>query len=256
MRSPSDSRLDARPTPTGGGTVTDELNGRTARALGDLARRAASDRDLDGTLDAIVASAAQTMRGVAAVGISYLDDGNVVARAQSSSLVTEVDDLQNRIRQGPCLQVLTAGDDMVLANDLNADPRWPEFCAVAVGCGVRSALSFRLFVDHVTLGNLTFFGGSAGAFDGSSELIGELYATHAAVALSGVRLEQQFNQAIRRRDVIGQAKGVLMAQHGLDEETAFATLVRFSQTEHVKLYDVARQLLDAMETERAKPPPA
>jgi GAF domain-containing protein len=232
--------------------VSADLNRQTALALGDLARRGASDRDLDATLDAIVGSAARTLSGVAAVGISYLDDGNVVARAQSSALVTEVDDLQNRIQQGPCRQVLTTGADVVRADDLRTDGRWPEFSEAAVEHGVLSALSFRLFVDDATLGNLSFFAAAPNAFDSSSELIGELYAAHAAVALSGVRMERQFTQAVRHRDVIGQAKGVLMAQHGLDEETAFATLVRFSQTEHVKLYDVARRLLDAMAADRAQ----
>jgi AmiR/NasT family two-component response regulator len=70
------------------------------------------------------------------------------------------------------------------------------------------------------------------------------------MALGGIRREQQFNLAVRHRDVIGQAKGVLMAQHGLDEETAFATLVQYSQKTHMKLYDVAVKLLDSVTKER------
>jgi AmiR/NasT family two-component response regulator len=54
----------------------------------------------------------------------------------------------------------------------------------------------------------------------------------------------------RRRDVIGQAKGVLMAQHRLDEETAFATLVQYSQKTRVKLYDVSVKLLETLTADR------
>jgi transcriptional regulator with GAF, ATPase, and Fis domain len=232
--------------------VTVPITQRAAIALGALARELASDRSVDATLEAIVGSAARTLQDVAAVGISYLDGRTVVARAQSNSLVTEVDDLQTRIQQGPCLDVLTSIENVVRVDDLRSDARWPEFARGAVERGVKSVLAFRLFVENATLGNLSFFAERAAAFDQSSELIGELFATHAAVALGGIRLEEQFIQAVRRRDVIGQAKGVLMARHDLDEETAFATLVRYSQTEHVKLYDVAVQLLDSLQANRVE----
>jgi hypothetical protein len=115
---------------------------------------------------------------------------------------------------------------------------------------VRSVLSLRLSVEDVTVGVLSLFSDQPAAFDASSAVAGELFATHASMALGGIRREEQFNLAVRRRDVIGQAKGVLMAQHGLDEQTAFATLVQYSQKTHVKLYDVAVKLLESLETER------
>jgi transcriptional regulator with GAF, ATPase, and Fis domain len=207
---------------------------------------------VDATLDAIVGSAAQTMKRIAAVGVSYLEDGQrITARAQSDALVTEVDDLQNALQQGPCLHVLTSGSNLIRIDDLRSDGRWPEFARGAVERGVHSVLSFRLFLDTATLGNLSLFADQPNVFDETSQVIGELYATHAAVALSGIRLEHQYTQAVRRRDVIGQAKGVLMANHGLDEETAFATLVRYSQDHHVKLYDVALQLLESLKSDGA-----
>jgi transcriptional regulator with GAF, ATPase, and Fis domain len=231
--------------------VTSKLPQDTALVLGALARQLATDRSVEATLAAIVDSAARTLQDVAAVGISYLEGPHtVLARAQSDQLVTDVDDLQTALQEGPCLRVLTGASDMVRSDDLRTDGRFPRFAQAAVERGVLSVLAFRLFVEKTTLGNLSLFATEANAFDESAELIGELFATHAAVALSGVRLEEQFNQAVRRRDVIGQAKGVLMARHDLDEETAFATLVRYSQSEHVKLYDVALQLLESLRADR------
>jgi broad specificity phosphatase PhoE len=93
-------------------------------------------------------------------------------------------------------------------------------------------LSLRLSVEVRTVGVLSLFSDKPTAFDASSEVAGELFATHASMALGGVRREQQFNLVVRPRDVIGQAKGVLMAQHGLDEQIAFATLVQYSQNTH------------------------
>jgi transcriptional regulator with GAF, ATPase, and Fis domain len=231
--------------------MTSDTSHETAQLLGALARQLASNRGVEATLDAVVNSAASTLSDLAAVGVSYLDGGRTItARAESDKLVTAVDELQSELQQGPCFHVLTNPVDMVRVDDLRVDERWPRFAQGAVDRGVLSVLSFRLYVEDETLGNLSFFANQANAFDETTEVVGELYATHAAVALSGIRLEHQFNQAVRSRDVIGQAKGVLMAQHNLDEDTAFATLVRYSQQHHIKLYDVAHQLVQSLQSNR------
>ena len=49
--------------------------------------------------------------------------------------------------------------------------------------------------------------------------------------------------ALRSRHVIGQAQGLLMARHGVGSETAFALLVRLSQTSNTKLRDLADSLV-------------
>jgi hypothetical protein len=51
--------------------------------------------------------------------------------------------------------------------------------------------------------------------------------------------------AMQTRAVIEQAKGMLMAQRGIDAEAAFKVLVNLSQTTHRKLVDVATVLVDS-----------
>jgi len=51
-------------------------------------------------------------------------------------------------------------------------------------------------------------------------------------------------EALLSRDVIGQAKGILMAREGLTSEQAFDVLRRASQRENRKLYEVARNLVE------------
>lgn len=48
--------------------------------------------------------------------------------------------------------------------------------------------------------------------------------------------------AIEHRDVIGQAKGILMAREGCTAEQAFSILRMASQRENRKLYEIADQL--------------
>ena len=52
----------------------------------------------------------------------------------------------------------------------------------------------------------------------------------------------QLSQAVETRDVIGQAKGILMERHKLSDEEAFAFLQRISNGTNCKLHDVAAHL--------------
>jgi len=45
------------------------------------------------------------------------------------------------------------------------------------------------------------------------------------------------------RDVIGQAKGIVMERFHLDTPRAFALLARLSQAGNIKLRDIAEQLV-------------
>ena len=77
--------------------------------------------------------------------------------------------------------------------------------------------------------------------------MGELFASHAAIALSGARQNRQMNEALASRDAIGQAKGLLMARHNLTGLQAFDLLVRGSQESNIKLSEVATWLVNEHE---------
>jgi len=62
------------------------------------------------------------------------------------------------------------------------------------------------------------------------------------------RENDQLRTALTSRAEIEQAKGVLMAVHGCDEDEAFAMLVQQSQADNIKLRKVALSLLDRLRT--------
>lgn len=49
--------------------------------------------------------------------------------------------------------------------------------------------------------------------------------------------------ALETRDVIGMAKGILMATEGIGPQAAFDVLVRASQNQNRKLHDVAEEIV-------------
>ena len=58
--------------------------------------------------------------------------------------------------------------------------------------------------------------------------------------------EQQFKAALDSRDIIGQAKGVIMVRAGVTADAAFDVLVAMSQRSNVVLRIVARDLVDSL----------
>lgn len=53
----------------------------------------------------------------------------------------------------------------------------------------------------------------------------------------------ELEAGLETRDVIGQAKGILMERENCTEEESFALLTRASQLRHVKLRDIARDVV-------------
>lgn len=66
----------------------------------------------------------------------------------------------------------------------------------------------------------------------------------------------QLTQALESRDVIGQAKGILMARERCTSDEAFDILRRASQRMNTKLRDVAEQIVRSVSeatTDEPKP---
>lgn len=106
-------------------------------------------------------------------------------------------------------------------------------------------MCFRLFIAGDTLGALNLCSKAVDAFDDRTAAAGSVFAAHAAVALSRALHDEQMEEALQSRDVIGQAKGVIMAREGVGPDQAFDMLRRASQRLNVKLRDVARQVADS-----------
>jgi hypothetical protein len=67
-------------------------------------------------------------------------------------------------------------------------------------------------------------------FSAAAEEIGYVLATHAAVACDSVRRGELFRTALAGRDLIGQAKGIIMERVDVDAVRAFDLLNRLPGT--------------------------
>jgi ANTAR domain len=94
----------------------------------------------------------------------------------------------------------------------------------------RSLLSFQLFVRRENLGALNLFADESAAFNEESLLIGGTLARHASIAMIGAAAQTQFDAALASRDIVGQAKGLLMHRENLTGIQAFALLLKPRRT--------------------------
>ena len=220
-----------------------------AESLGDVMSRAArklqeEHGDVEATLQAITALAVGTVPNAEDCSISYVfARKRVEPRASSSELPGKVDALQGEIGQGPCLDAVWE-QEVVRVDDVRADERWPKFAAKASDLGVGSMMCFQLFVEGDQLGALNLYSRTPGAFDDECEETARMLAAHASVALAGAQHESNLRQGLDNRDLIGQAKGILMERHKLTADQAFGVLARASQNLNRKLADVARELTE------------
>ncbi|MGY1709874.1 GAF and ANTAR domain-containing protein [Geodermatophilus sp. SYSU D00758] len=234
-----------------------------AEVLREVAARLRTERHppVETTLEAITAAAAVAVPGAEDVGISFVvGRSRIEARAATGERPTTLDALQDRLGEGPCYAALR--QEVVHAPDVATEERWPRFATAARELGVGSMLSLRLYVTPgKELGALNLYAGTPHAFDGDSEAVARIVAVHAAIALAAAEREEHLEAALRSRDRIGQAKGILMERYKLTPDQAFAFLVRTSSVTHRKLTDIADEIattgaIPAAPGESPGPPPA
>ncbi len=224
---------------TGTSAGHDELADR----LAGLARLLELEQDLDRTLTAVVRAAVETVPGATHASISEIQQRrDVKTLAATGELSRAVDHAQYDSRQGPCLESLYDQRTVRLSN-LTTERRWPQFVLRARELGVGSMLAVQLFVEGEDLGALNLLSRDTDAFGDESEHVALLFATHAAVAMSGERARSHLRAAVSSREAIGQAQGILMERFKVTASTAFQMLMLASQDSNRKLRDIADELI-------------
>ncbi|MEZ0492096.1 GAF and ANTAR domain-containing protein [Kineococcus sp. TBRC 1896] len=210
-----------------------------ASHFGELARQLRRQDTPQQVLDRIVEAAVGLVPGAHQATISRARRRQqVTSVAATSEQAGGFDTVQTQVGQGPCLDALFEART-IRVEDLTEDARWPDLAHHAGEVQVRSALCFQLYVDGDNLGALNLLSPQGFAFDDESEDIGAVLASHAAVAVADAQDLANVRVALDSRDLIGQAKGILMAHHRLTADQAFAVLARFSQDTNRRLRDVA-----------------
>ncbi len=193
-------------------------------------------------LQQIVVLAVGTVPGVDGAGLRLTAQPRTGPRATATDLGAAAEVLQDEIGEGPSVRI-GAGRPGVYVRDMTGRTGWPRFSSRAARLGVGSLLCFPLVAGRAVPGALTLYARDANAFDAAAREVGEVFASHATVAIAGVLAELQLRQSLRTQEMIGQAVGVVMERQGVSSEQAFDMLRRASQVSHVRLPHLAHQVV-------------
>ena len=214
-----------------------------AETFADVARTLAEgDRDPQSALEKIVHLAVESLDACEFAGISLVEKSRITSPASSNDVPRTVDRIQAEVGEGPCIDAITE-HEVFVTGQLKNERRWPKFSSRAhEETGISSILGIRLFVEEDTMGALNLYSTVPDAFDDSDVALGSVFAVHASVAILAARRHESLEQKAESRDVIGQAKGILMARSGVTDDEAFEMLKRASQRMNIKVRDVARRI--------------
>jgi len=229
----------------------------------DIAAQLYDAATFDDVLLRIAEAAVSTVAGCRMASVTVFERGGYRTVASTDPAATAADQAQYQSQEGPCLDAVDA--PMVYAQSF-PDERWPNLASRPTESGVQSVLSYRLAAassDTADSGSLNSYGIKPYAFNEAAQEIGFILAAHASVAARAVgersslqSLGRDLQRALLSRDVIGQAKGILMERLKVTPEDAFDLLSRSSQHLNVKLNELARHLTETGElTETGTSPP-
>jgi GAF domain-containing protein len=215
---------------------------QAAQLIADIQHRTSSDTGA--LLGELIEGAAGSVPGAQHAGITVTKPhrpSETAAATQHYPAVLHV--VEDRCQQGPCLSA-AAQQDRVRVDDLGTDERWPLYREEALRqTPIRSILSFGLFGDGNTTAALNFYAEPINAFDDGSVNLGMMFATHAALVWNMARRDQQFRTALVSRDIIGQAKGMLMERFHIDAAEAFKLLARLSQESNTRVAELSHHVV-------------
>lgn len=216
---------------------------KLARRLVKAATSLHQQASIEQTMRTIVYTAPEIVDGAEHAGLTALRrDRTMESPAYTDELVLLLDRVQSEENEGPCLAAAEQ-DTVVYIDDMATETRWPKFAARAHDLGVRSLIACGLGRTDGWRVALNLHAQRPGAFSGLDGEIAALYAAHAALALGNATTVEVMRGGLDRRQVIGEATGILMERHRSDSPEAFARLVRASQRLNTKIGDVARYVI-------------
>jgi GAF domain-containing protein len=219
-----------------------------ARNLSALAALDA-EHDLVGAMQQ-VASAAKTLLRVDGAGLMLADERGELRWATASDQQTQIiEEGEERLGEGPCVNAFAEHAPMAM-RDAAKEPHWGTITNVVTGQEMRAGLSVPVQLEGGPIGTLDLYSAAPRDWDPAEISAAQVYAalaatllTRAAAAQVKGRLAEQLQAAFEHRNRIERAKGMLMAQEGIDDAAAFERLRSAARSSRRPLIDVVNDVL-------------
>jgi hypothetical protein len=222
-----------------------------------LTRELFVSQDLAATTRRVLDFGVQCIPDCVAGGVALLPGHTSTLHITTDVVARQLDALQIEADQGPVAEALSETDPVYVASP-DEMSRWPDVAGTAAELGVRSVIAYGLAVPRdghwQPLGTLALYAEVPDAFDEESRELAGILSCYLSVAAALdrdradlTRREAALHRALSTRDVIGQAKGILMERRHLTAGEAFDILRTTSQRLNVAVAELATQLTETGE---------
>ena len=219
------------------------------QALNELGRLRFGEMRVEDAMNQIV----QTTHAIFSVdgaGLMLADpEHHLLNAAVSDARMKHLEELQIRHKEGPCIAAFE-DKELVRAEDLYPETRWPSFSQHAVARGVRAVLASPIPYNQDAVGVVAVMSEQRRPWSAEAELallaFTDLAALLIATMLMGeqqTELAAQLQSALNSRAIIEQANGVLIGRHGLSAHAAYQQLRAQARSERRKLAVVSAELV-------------
>jgi transcriptional regulator with GAF, ATPase, and Fis domain len=225
----------------------DATHTRIAELVQELYAR--PDTDSETVIAELAENAAVEIPGAQYAGVTVTRNSkHIDTPAATHKWPILLDEIQQRHREGPCLTAAWEEKTIHVA-DLETDVRFPLYRRDALEqTPIRSIYAFQLFIAGETMGALNVYAEEPHAFGPETRVIGLIFAAHSSLAWNTARRDEQFRRALASRDIIGQAKGMVMERYGVDAVQAFEVLRKLSQDSNLPLIQIATELVATVQS--------
>jgi GAF domain-containing protein len=176
-------------------------------------------------------------------------DRHLRSVAASDDRFKHLEELQIKHSEGPCIDAFE-NKELVGAEDLATDSRWPMFSQAALQRQVRAVLASPLPYNQDAVGVVAVLSEDRQPWSPEGELALLAFTDLAALLIASMMqgeeqsgLAIQLQGALDSRQVIEQAKGILMERHGLAARPAYDQLRARARAERRKLSVVCAEVV-------------
>jgi GAF domain-containing protein len=157
-----------------------------AEGLARLSEILVFEKPIGGTAQDVVDLARNALGQCDGAGIQVLEDGSVSVRATTDSRSFDLDALQDRLDDGPCVESLRDGEHHDL-EPVTADERWPSFGPSARRAGLIACLALPLVARGELVGVLNLYAWPEVGFAGWDRQKCAMFAGRASQLLASAR---------------------------------------------------------------------
>jgi GAF domain-containing protein len=219
------------------------------QALVQLGRLRFGEMNIEEAVREIVHTT-HAMFSVDGAGLMLVDaDQHLRNVGASDERLAHLEDLQIRHQEGPCVDAFDT-KELVGVEDLGSDARWPAFREAAVARRVRAVLASPLPYNQDAVGVVAVLSERSRPWSAANELALLAFTDLAALLIASIiqgeqqsELAGQLQGALDSRQVIEQAKGILMGTQGISARAAYEHLRSRARAERRKLGVVCAEVV-------------